>query len=270
MPTLKAGACALALLALFSGCRVGFVRRGTKPKPSPSVATSPFTYGSEFEIPEAGSAAPEAAPAAAAPASGDGRLELTLSDQNKLNPSGIPIDMSGVINGRFHSNEKGRFVFSAKPGRFGAQIPTGCIGPLLMQFGPSTGGVLVGGQTLRGAMTVEWQHKIAPGFGAYPSKSPYWPVGETITIYYDVIDRCANDKAPNVDFEPWSFRTSTNLEVAAPPVFRTNSNAQAMVQVRCKAPGRLALVAVDSANPSDEFNFQKAMLIFGESEVSCS
>lgn len=270
MPSRKAIASALAALMLFSGCGVGLARRGTRPKPSPTPPAPTFVYGSDFEIPGQSPDAPGESVKQAPAGEEVGRLEITLGDHNKLNPRGIPIDMSGVIAGRFHSDEKGKFVFSGRPGRFGAQIPTGCVGPFLIHFGPSTGGVLLKGQTLRGAMTVEWKHKIAPAFGAYPSKSPYWPVGETVTIHYDVIDRCANDKARNTIFEPWGFRTSDNIEIAAPPVFQTNSDAQAVLKVRCKAPGKVALVAFDAVNPSDEFNFQKAMLTFGEDETSCA
>lgn len=263
----------LIVLATLSSCRLNFVRRGSKqPKPSPTPIGSPFVYGSDFNIAEETPpiALDEQKPAPAAVAGGLARLEITLRDQNKLNPVGMPMDMSGVISGRFHSDQKGQFNLSSRPGRFKARVPAGCNGPFLIHFGPATEGVLVEDQTLRGAMALNWQHKIAPAFGAYPSKSPNWPVGETITIYYDVIDRCTNDRARDMVFEQRSFRTSDNLEIAAAPAFHTNSNAQAMVQVRCRSAGKAVLVAFDPKNPPDEFNFQEAMLTFGPNETRCT
>jgi hypothetical protein len=252
---------------LMTGCSLPkFVRSGTKaPSPKPTVSGSPFTYGGAFdELPEATAGPTSEAQKGGGAAASTGTLTLTLVDHNKLNPSGIPVKMSGVVQGVYRSDSQGKLSFHADPGQFSAQVLAGCTGPVIVEYGGGGGGYLVAGQKVNATINVAWRHLVAPADAAYPSKGPNWPVGETIAITYDLYDRCNNDKARNAEFPTWSFRTSPNLEVIGKPSLSSNSNAQSDLSVRCKSGGDVALVAVDTKNPTDEVDMIRAMLFEGK------
>jgi hypothetical protein len=251
---------------LLSGCSLPkFVRSGTKaPSPKPTVSGSPFTYGSGLDaLPEATEGA-DPAEKGGGPAPSTGTLVLTLVDHNKLNPSGIPVKMSGVIQGLYRSDSQGKLSFQASPGQFSAQVMAGCTGPLIVEYGGGGGGYLVAGQKVNATINVAWKHLVAPADAAYPSKGPNWPIGETIGITFDLYDRCNDDKARNAEFPTWSFRPSPNVEVVGKPSLRSNSNGQSELSVRCKSGGDVALVAFDTKNPTDEVDMVRAMLFEGK------
>ena len=254
---------------VFTGCSSSFIRQGAAPpSPSPRPSSSPYKYGLEFEDPKAAGApvasGTDVTEGAGSPAA---RLVITLVDQNKLHPSDIPANLTGVIKGVYKSDKDGKLSFKAKAGQYTLQVIAGCSGPVIVDYGGGGSGHLVAGQTASGTIQVSWRHTIAPGEAAFPSQGPVWPVGETIDITYDVIDRCANDKASNATFPTWQFKTSSNLELVGTPLLQSDGRSQSLVKVRCRAPGTPTLIALDSKNPTDEIDVIK--VIVGEGRFSC-
>jgi hypothetical protein len=215
-------------------------------------------YGTPYQLPEANEAAGESAGAST------GTLTLTMVDQNKLNPSGIPVNLSGAVVGVHKSDDRGKLSFKAKPGQYSAQALVGCSGPLIVDYGGGGSGYLVAGQAVSGTIPVAWRHAIAPADAASPSAGPNWPIGETIDIVFDVYDRCRNDFARSATFSTWAFRTSSNLEVIGSPSMRSDERAKSLVRVRCNSSGEPTLIAYDTKNRLDEVDMIKALLMEGK------
>lgn len=202
----------------------------------------------------------------------DGKLIVTLRDQNELSPAGIPVRFTGPKTVEVVTNRNGEAIFEGSAGQYVAEVLAGCTQDVIVRYGGRGTAGVIAGQTTRGRLGVDWLHRIGPGNGAYPSKIPYWPLGETIKLDYDVVDRCDEVKAPESPFPSFIFVPSSNLEVVERPVLRSNANALATVLLRCVSGGVVSVILRDSTNVTDQVDL--ASYIFfaasgGDDKVRC-
>jgi hypothetical protein len=160
--------------------------------------------------------------------------------------------------------------FEALPGNYQFEIVAGCTDRLIVEAGGRGHGTIFGGTAASGKLPVKWKHRTVPAIGAYPSKYPDWYIGESIDVYYDVLDRCRNDKAPGGSYPAWAFRTSDNLEIIGTPRLVADEKAQGLVNVRCTRAGEASLVAFDSKNSPDEFDLIRYMIVAAGLRIQCT
>jgi class 3 adenylate cyclase len=196
-------------------------------------------------------------------------LVLTLRDQNDNHPEGIPVRVSGLVETSSAVRSSGTLIMSDKEGRVRLEVPpgqylievvAGCTDRLIVEGGGRGRSSIEPGSTVAGELLVKWRSRIVPAIGAYPSQYPDWYIGQIIEIDYDVRDRCRDSKAPGGSYPAWAFRTNDNLEIVGTPRLVADEKAQGLVNVRCTHAGEASLVAFDSKNLKDEFDFTRYML----------
>jgi hypothetical protein len=181
---------------------------------------------------------------------------LQLTDKNGGHPAGIPVQVSGPMNGVIATNGKGEIELFDH-GTYHFAVVQGC-SPSVEVFsgGSGTAGV-VDGRTQHGALRVDWQHRFAPAPPVFSNPMAPWPVGKDVSVSFTVLDRCLQRFAPNVVYPTWRFATSPNLKLVFTPTLKSNAKSQGFVTVRCLSKGAVTLVAIDNANPKDTFNIAR-------------
>lgn len=234
---------------------------------SAAPSSEDFKYGQDLIV-EKADPSPIAGERAADKSKGV--LTLTLQDQNDRGAEGIPVRVIGGLGTILWSDKDGRVRIEAAPGNYQFEIIAGCTDRLIVEAGGRGHGGVVAGTEVSGKLPVTWKHRIVPAIGAYPSQYPDWYIGQTIDVYYDVLDRCRDDKAPGGSFPSWAFRTSSNIEIVGNPRLTADDKAQSVVSVRCTATGEASLVAFDKKNPPDEFDLIRYMMDMAGSKMRCA
>lgn len=250
----------LCVLLVAAGCRTTFVRRGTIPEPTPTPESR--SVGSEVSVRLEPTPAPGSGADGEAGGEADGSaFVFTLVDQNDLNPVGIPVEVTGPIEGRFTSDASGRVRIDGPPGRYRVRVVPGCTGEVEVLEGGAGDFGIATGQTGHSELPLTWRHRFAPGPPAIYSKGPYWPPGEEIRIRYDVVDRCSGgDRAPDRSLPTFRVVVGNLLEVLEGARLRSDPDGFGWVVVRCLDEGEPTLVLVDRANPSDELDLLESRL----------
>jgi hypothetical protein len=192
-----------------------------------------------------------------------GTMLVTLVDQNDLNPENIPVRVSGPVNQTINSDSKGRVKITGPAGDYALQIAAGCTARLQITGGASGRARIVGGVEGQGQLGVAWNHRHGPDGSSYSSSAGYWPVGQTIEVSFDMIDRCDKRKAPGAGYPTFNFQPSGNLQIIGTPTKKADENAQGHLSVRCTSPGDVSLFVVDSRNPPDRRDLIEHMGDFG-------
>lgn len=189
----------------------------------------------------------------------EGRFELVIVDQNGRNPSGIPVEIGEAMTATLVSDQGGMVVVTGAAGHYTFKVPVRCTEDVEVRAGGTGRFGIAAGQTGSGQVQAHWRARYGPWPPALSSKGPYWPVGETIEVRYDVIDRCPNGfRATDQAYPTFVFETSPNLQVVGQPKLRSDENGYGYVQVRCTASGDTRLVVVDSRNPEDSLDLIQA------------
>lgn len=239
------------LLVLLSGCHAGLVRDR---QVSAQATIGPSTPGPAASLTPAAAATPEPID--------QPLLVLTVTDAHGGHPADIPVNVSGPVSGVFKSNSRGELTFS-KGGVYHFVVVTGCTDVVQVFSGGTATAGLTPGQTIHGAVRVDWRHRISPAPPTFSDPAGTWPRNGNAAMQYSVIDRCVNKFAPNASYPTFRFATSPNLHVVGTPVLRSNAKSRASVTVRCSAPGAVKLVAYDSANPTDSFDLVRESVDYG-------
>ncbi|MCA1839713.1 MAG: hypothetical protein ABR507_04185 [Actinomycetota bacterium] len=189
-----------------------------------------------------------------------GDLVLTLVDQNKNHPEGIPVQIRGPINKTLLSNKDGLVELHGPSGSYGFQVMAGCSDNVIVSFGQSGKSYVVDGRTGTGMLGVSWHRRIGPGDSTFASEVPHWLVGDIVDVSWDVIDRCTSSKSPSVSVDHYAYLPSSNVEVIGVPTMSVDDNAQAHLKVRCKTAGPMNLYVYDRTNPGDKTDLVTSML----------
>jgi hypothetical protein len=80
------------------------------------------------------------------------------------------------------------------------------------------------------------------------------PVGDTASISFSVIDRCAKKGAPGASFETFAFKTNSVVELVGSAPTKADGDGRASFTLRCVREGYPSVIAVDSRNQSDSFD----------------
>lgn len=246
------------LLLLASACRGTLVRSGSPPTPAP---TRTVDVGSRVALDEeAGDdqVGQDDGPGDVAAGPGEGFV-LVLIDQNGNHPAGIPVAVDGPKTATITSDDRGRVTVDGPPGFYTFKVPVRCYERLDVRAGGSGRFGIAEGQHAEAEVEVIWRHRHGPAPPVFSSIGPYWPIGETVRLRYDVVDHCRNDfRATETMLETYAFEHSGNLELVGEPDMRSDTNGYAWVEIRCTEPGPASLVLVDAKNPEDKLDLIEA------------
>lgn len=246
------------------GCRTTFVRSGTVPEPTPTP--SAVAVGSDVleRLEPEPTPGPEEGAAGADADAPDGFV-FTLLDQNGLHPAGIPMEVSGPVEGRFTSDASGRVRVTGPPGRYQVRVVPGCTEAVEVLEGAAGQFGIAVGSTGRAELAVSWRHRFAPAPPAVYSKGPYWPPGEEVGVRYEVVDRCRNGvRAPGRVLSTFRAAAGDPLEVLEGSEPRSDGEGFARVTVRCREDGEPTLVVADTENPGDELDLLEDRLSYDQ------
>jgi hypothetical protein len=190
-------------------------------------------------------------------------LDLSITDDNGLHPSGIAVTINGPDPATVLSDAKGRVSFTGPAGFYSAKIAEGCFDKVIVDEGGSATLGLVEGETLEGTLLVIWQHRFGPSAPVSTDVGGNWPIGRNVTLTYDVRDRCSQDRAPKAAFPTFAFEHSKNLKIIGRPALVADGTGRATVVVSCTAEGEIKLLALDTDNPSDRIDLIRLAIGYG-------
>lgn len=201
-------------------------------------------------------------PQTPAPPDGDAAFVLTLTDQNDLHPSGIPVQITGPEDSLVLSDGNGQVHFAGPDGFYRFQVLEGCHDAVEVLGGGYAEVGITRGQSKPGVIPVRWQHRFAPAPPIAMSSSA-WNVGEPVVVRFLVIDRCADAAAPDAPYPSYRFQTSANLVVVGEPELVSDGEGHGRVTVRCESEGATQLVVTDERNPTDSLDLLREAVTFG-------
>lgn len=187
----------------------------------------------------------------------DGSFVFTIKDQSGLHPEGIPVSIQGPMSGTFRSDAGGKLRIEAPAGRYQFRTVAGCHERIEVLAGTSGDFGIASGQTGSGNLVVEWRHRIVPSQPVYADIQPYWPPGETVTVRFDVVDRCVEGGPSRIGgaaYPTFVFQPGSNIRLVGQPVLKADKDGFGYVKVTCIREGRAELALVDSKNPKDRLN----------------
>lgn len=233
-----------AAALLLQGC-VSLQRRGSAP---PEPVGDDVFVGDDVALEEQ-SPAPEVPPP---PETLLGSFVLEVRDQNDKTTPGIIVVVTGPDSFAAESDANGVVAFDGPPGVYEFHVQLGCTDRIQVLQGGSGRGGIAQGQTGRGALSIRWQHRIAPSQPVFADVIPNWPIGRVVTLRYDVRDRCVQNRAPNAPYPTFRFVPSPNLELAESPKLMADADGYGTLKLRCTEEGPIVLKSKDGRNPSDE------------------
>lgn len=187
------------------------------------------------------------------PKVGSGSLIIEVVDQNLMGAPGIPVQITGAVSISKKSDPEGKVHLSGPAGYYNFKIDAGCTADIQILSSASGRGGIAEGQTGKGKMQIEWRHRYRPWHPSFSSLTPFWPVGESVNVGFYVADRCDEmERVPGARFPTFAFVPSSNLQIDGNPSLEADGQGHGYVRVRCISPGRVTLLAVDKANPSDD------------------
>lgn len=203
-------------------------------------------------------AVPSAAAATSKPVAhfGGPLLVVQLTDRTGRHPAQIPVRVTGPVDAVQYSDAHGNLTFFT-PGRYTFAVVQGCAPAVQVFTGGQASGAAAAGQSQHGTLDVDWRHRFSPSPPVFSNPSPPWPVGQDVSVQFNVIDRCTNRFVPNASYPTFTFVTSPNLRVSKKPTLKSNAKSQGFVTVSCLKPGPVTLGTYDTANPKDSFNMAR-------------
>lgn len=236
-------ALAVGLVILSSCGRFERSRPGSRSQ-SPDKKT---TYGSGLKVPGLANGPSPTGPV--------GTLVIDIVDQNQRNPEGISVAFLGPTQATLRSDSKGIIRFNGAPGAYELAVQVGCSDGIEVLAGGTATAAVVEGREQTGRLMAVWRQRIAPGPPIFSSSTPYWPVGNTIQIRYDVVDRCLEEaRAPEAVYPTFVFRTGAILKVEGTPKLQADAKGFGHLQVVCTDEGTPELNAEDTRNPRDRLD----------------
>ncbi len=182
------------------------------------------------------------------------RFVLTVTDRNGIHPPGIPVQITGTLTATRLTDANGKVTIT-EPGVYRFTVATGCGANTQVFLGVTASAGVASGKPSSGVLNIDWRHRFVPAPPVFSTPGPPWPVAGSVTLQYSVIDRCANDFAPNADVSTFQVAgASSNLKVTKPPTPKSDSKHQAFMTVTCLGKGDVALRLVDRYNPKDVFD----------------
>lgn len=195
------------------------------------------------------------------PPDAPGTFKLVTHDKDGRIAPRIPISATGPVAKNLVTDAKGVAVLTGPPGIYEFAVKIGCQGPLHILYGAAASRQLLSGANVELKLRTEWQHRIAPAGNADSSYFPFWPIGERVTVTFDLHDRCLEILAPEgSSFPTWRFRTNAILEVLAQPALTADQNSKSKMDVKCVGQGKPSILAHDSENPLDTIDLVDIML----------
>lgn len=262
VPTsVRARAAALAMTALaLAGCSVS--RRDAR-----SVAATPepadVAVGEGLE-----STLPTAAPGVSAPA-GSSAIVITLRDQNGAHPEGIPVKVTGPVQSTLVSDAKGQVRVEGPAGEYTIKVQEGCADTTYIEYAGGVTATVAQGQVRTGELAVQWQRRFAPRVPVSSDIGPAWPVGRTIEVRFDVVDRCYDDRARRTAFPGWRYVPGPNVRIVEPVREVSDDAGRGTIKISCLRAGEAKLVVDDPRNPKDSLDLVAADNSWGTVRPSC-
>lgn len=219
------------------------------------------SYGEDVDLKSAPSPISESAEEDQAPEAVDpsskGSFVFTVTDQSGRHPEGIRINTQGPLSQTFTSDPEGKIRVEGPAGNYKFDTMKGCYDRMEVLAGTEGRFGIARGQSGSGKLVVEWRHGVAPSPPVYSSLTPYWPPGETITIRFDVVDRCipgGPSRVGGLEYPTFVFQPGRNIRLAAQPVLKADAEGFGYVKVTCTRDGEAELAVVDSKNPKELLN----------------
>lgn len=230
---------------------------GTTARPSPVVEQT-HSYGEGVADPPAAPVKTSAASPGPAIPEGMGTLEVSLVDQNKTGPSDIPVRIEGQTIQNTSSGKEGLVRTHLPPGAYTLAVTKGCTAELNVLWGQGGRFSVLEGQTTRGNLGVNWEHRIHPYPPSDSSRTPHWPIGEVVELTFYVVDKCnGNDRSGGAEYPTFRFEPSPNLSLAREPVLKSDPNGIGHIFLICKSEGVVHVFAVDKDNLADRMDLMK-------------
>jgi hypothetical protein len=248
----------IGLVLLASACSGRFVRSNTTPAPltTKSVGTA---FANDLTKQSAQPSATKGAKAAP----GGPLFVLTVTDKHGIHPPGIPVQITGAFTGTRVTDNNGQITLTT-PGVYTFKVATGCQGNLQIFGGASGTAGVTNNQPSSGELRIDWRHRYVPAPPVFSSPGPPWPIGGNTIMQFAVLDRCANDFAPNASIATFVLKTSTNLREVSGPRPTSDAKHQDSVTVECLYKGDVSMVLYDRYNPSDSFDLAKELSDFDQ------
>ena len=263
----------MALLAVvFAACSGSAARHGGARTPPPTVKVGSGVVDPSATTAPPGSTAATKTTSATGPAvttaPGAGRLEIAVSSKDSGVPArGIDVSISGPLSRVVTSDANGLVALNVPAGRYGLRIDPGCGTEIQVETGATGSAAVPEGQTVRGALSVAWRHRYAPGgkvhfrlaqdgVSAEAASGREWKVGDPYDVTFDVLDRCAaggaGSPAPGAMFPKFTFQTPPAAHVLRPATAQANGDGKAVVRVICDSPmSEITLNVTDKEAASD-------------------
>jgi hypothetical protein len=240
----------IVFVLVASACSGKFVRTDTTPPP---VTTK--SVGSAFRN-DLTKNSPAPSVTGSARPTGGSLFVLTVTDKHGIHPPGIPVKITGPVNGTRLTDGAGRITLT-KPGVYRFAIATGCQGNVQIFGGASGTAGVTADQPSGGELRIDWRHRYVPAPPVFSDPSPPWPIGGNVNVRFAVIDRCVNEFAPNASIATFVLKVSTNLRPVAQPEPASDARHQDDVTVECLYKGDVSLTLYDRYNPSDSFDLAR-------------
>lgn len=236
----------LICLLLLGACQVS---------DEPQASPEPGRYGDEGLLDSIEDPTPIDPSPFTSPEAGEGSFAIQVSDDAGNTPSQIPIEFAGPVRETILTKGDGIATFVGPPGNYAVRVVEGCTDVMqVLAGGTGTAGV-ASGQSGRGDLFAQWRTRHMAGGLVISDQAGDWPRGKTVTIKFEVQDRCKGlTKAKGASFARLGYTNLQRLELSGTQSMRSDSAGFGHVKIVCTSAGHPGLVIHDPENPKDFFD----------------